>query len=142
MSGDVTLKQLEDAAEELRKLKEEKDKLEAQVDEINAKTASIHNKLVEWMEEFDKTSYKSKWGTIICATKMSVKTPKDPDSKAQFFAYLDQKGIKDDILTINSKTLNSMYNAEMEAARERGETEFSMPGIEAPTVYKQISLRK
>lgn len=140
--SDVTLRELESAAEKLRSLKEQKEALEAQVDTITETIGALHNQLIEWMEEFELTSYKSKFGNIICVTKMSVKTPKDPDSKAKFFEWLDSKGIKDDILTVNSKTLNSMYNAEIEAARERGDEDFSIPGIEAPTVYKQIQFRK
>jgi predicted nuclease with TOPRIM domain len=142
MNNDVTLKEFEELIESAYTLKREKDELEAKAEEVGARLSGIQNQLITYMEEFDKTSYKSKHGLIVRAEKMSVKVPKDPSAKEAFFNYLAEKGIKDDILTVNSKTLNSFYNAEMEAARERGETDFSMPGVDPPSVYTVLQMRK
>lgn len=142
MQTDITMVAFEALIESAYKLKEEKEDFEALAENVGEKLSAIQAQLLEYMEHFEKTSYKSKWGTIIAATQLSVKTPKDPDQKAKFFEYLAEKGIKDDLLSVNSKTLNSFYNAEFEAARSAGADEFSMPGIEPPTVYKKIQMRK
>jgi hypothetical protein len=142
MTDDITLKEFEALIEKAYWLKKEKEEYEAKAEKVGEELEGIKTQLLAFMEEFDKTSYKSKFGTIIAAKKLSVKTPKDPESKAAFFAWLDSKGIKDQLLTVNSKTLNSLYEAEFEAAKEAGADNFSIPGIEAPTVYTQLQMRK
>jgi len=141
MSG-VTMQEFENLIELAYKLKNEKEALETQAEAIGANLTEAQNKLLAFMEQFEKTSYKSKFGNIIRAQKTSVRVPKDPDSKAAFFKYLDKKGIKDDLLSVNSQTLNSFYKAEKEAAIAAGAEEFSIPGLEAPTVYFQLQMRK
>ena len=141
MSDDVTLKEFEAIIEKAYWLKKEKEEHEEKAAKVGEDLEKLKLQLLAYMEEFEKTSYKSKFGTIIKVEKMSVKTPKDPDSKAAFFAWLDKKGIKDQILTINSKTLNSLYEQEFEQAKESG-ADFNIPGIEAPTTYSQLQMRK
>lgn len=142
MSDDITMKEFEALIEKAYWLKKEKEEYESKADKVGEELEPIKQQLLAFMDEFEKTSYKSKFGTIIKAQKLSVKTPKDPDSKAAFFTWLDSKGIKDQILTINSKTLNSLYEAEFESAKQAGAEEFSIPGIEAPTVFAQLQMRK
>ena len=139
---DVTLREFEALIEEAYKLKTAKEELEAQAEAIGAKLTAVQTQLLAFMEQFEKTSYKSKFGNIIRVQKSSVKVPKDPEAKAQFFAYLEAKGIKEDLLTVNSMTLNSFYKAEKEAAIAAGAEEFSIPGLEAPTAYFQLQMRK
>ena len=142
MSDDITMKEFESLIEQAYKLKNEKEAFEAQAEAIGAVLTEAQTKLLTFMEQFEKTSYKSRYGNIIRVQKSSVKVPKDPEAKALFFAYLDSKGIKDDILTVNSQTLNSFYKAEKESAIAAGAEEFSMPGLEAPTAYFQLQMRK
>jgi hypothetical protein len=140
--SDITMAAFEALIEKAYNLKAQKEALEDKAKEIGSELLSVQNQILEYMTEFDKTSYKSKFGTIVKVEKLSVKTPKDPDSKAAFFAWLEGKGIKDEILNINSQTLNSLYKQELEAAAQRGDTEFSIPGIDLPTVFHQITMRK
>lgn len=140
--SDVTLKEFEELIEQAYELKNEKEKLENQAAGLGDALSEIQTQLLAYMEQFDKTSYKSKFGNIIRVQKSSVKVPKDPEAKALFFKYLESKGIKDDILTVNSNTLNSFYKAEKEAAIAAGCEEFSMPGLEAPTAYFQLQMRR
>jgi hypothetical protein len=142
MSDDVTMKDFESLIEQAYKLKAEKEEFESKAEAVGATLTELQTKLLAYMEQFDKTSYKSKFGNIIRAQKSSVKVPKDPEAKALFFKYLESKGIKDDILTVNSQTLNSFYKAERDAAIAAGAEEFSIPGLEAPTAYFQLQMRK
>jgi len=142
MSEDVTMKEFEALIEEAYHLKNEKEAFEAEAERVGARLTEAQTKLLAYMEQFEKTSYKSKWGNIIRVQKSSVKVPKDPESKALFFEYLESKGIKDDLLTVNSMTLNSFYKAEKEAAMAAGCEEFTIPGLEAPTAFFQLQMRK
>jgi hypothetical protein len=142
MSDDVTMKEFESLIEQAYKLKAEKEELEAQAEAVGATLTELQKQILAHMEAFEKESYKSKWGTIIAVNKSSVKIPRDPEAKAKFFAYLDKKGIKEDLLTVNSQTLNSFWKAERDAAIAAGAEEFQMDGIDPPTMYKQITMRK
>lgn len=142
MSEDVTLREFEALIENAYILDKRKEELELAAEAIGLELGQLKTKLLTFMEQFEKTSYKSKFGNIIRVQKSSVKVPKDPESKAKFFEYLDQKGIKDDILTVNSNTLNSFYKAEKESAIAAGAEEFSIPGLEPPTVFFQLQMRK
>jgi hypothetical protein len=142
MTEDVTLREFEGLIEKAYELKKQKEEFEMQAETVGAKLTEVQTQLLAFMEQFDKTSYKSKFGNIIRVQKSSVKVPKDPEAKALFFKYLESKGIKDDILTVNSNTLNSFYKAEKEAALAAGAEEFSIPGLELPTAFFQLQMRK
>jgi len=142
MSDDVTMQAFHDLIEKAYALKSKKEEFENQAEIVSSELSGVQAQLLEYMDQMELTSHKTKFGNIIRVQKMSVKTPKDPEQKAQFFAWLESKGIKDDILSVNSKTLNAMYNAEMESAKAAGKEDFSIPGIEAPTMYQQLQMRK
>lgn len=142
MSEDVTLREFESLIEKAYELKKQKEEFEMQAESVGAELQEVQKQLLVYMADFDKTSYKSRFGNIIRVQKTSVTVPKDPEAKAAFFKFLESRGIKDDILTINSQTLNSFYRAEKEAAIASGAEEFSLPGIAPPTVYETLQMRK
>lgn len=98
----------------------------------------MKKKIMAYMESFNKTQYSTNLGLILVQEKFSVKVPKDPDEKEKFFAWLEEKGIKEKILTVASATLNSLYNEEFEAAED---PDFKIPGIAEPKGYKTLKLR-
>lgn len=95
-------------------------------------------KIMAFMEQLGKSSYKSNHGTVVVSEKCSVTTPKDPESKKALFAWLEEKGIFDDYVSVNSQKLNSLFNAEVESTNNPS---FRLPGVEAPKYYKTLSLR-
>jgi hypothetical protein len=46
------------------------------------------------------------------------------------------------MLSINSMTLNSFYQAELEVAKEAGNIDWRMDGVSEPEVYFQLAMRK
>ena len=98
----------------------------------------MKKKIMAYMESFGKIKYSTNQGLILVQEKFSVKVPKDPDEKKKFFAWLEEKGIKEKILTVASATLNSLYNEEFEAAED---PDFKIPGIAEPKGYKTLKLR-
>lgn len=116
-------------------LDEEKSKLEGHKTEIQ--------KMMEAMglEKQPLPGY----GTVYRQKSFSVKIPKDPAAKDKLFGWIrEHKG--DDVLknmvSINSQTLNSFYKAELEVAKEKGDIDWALPGIEAPEVYYTLNMRK
>lgn len=93
------------------------------------------------MKDLEKTSYDSELGKIILTTRFSVTVPKG-DEKERFFTYLKDRGIFEDMATVNSQTLNAWYRSEMDQAKENGDFDFQIPGIKEPMAYEQLQLRK
>ena len=86
------------------------------------------------LDRFDSDEF-----TALVQEKKSVRVPKEPEARDAFFDYLKAIGAFDDMITVNSRSLNAWYK-EQEANSEA--LEFRVPGIEPPTVYTEVSLRK
>lgn len=76
-------------------------------------------------------------GTVYIQQNMSVKTPKLPEDKEAFYAYLKSIGEFDSMISVNSQTLNSWYKAKLEAGVDP-----NIPGLREVSEYKKVILRK
>jgi hypothetical protein len=124
-------------------LRGECDELKDKLSEKEIKRREVEAQLLSALDELGK----SRWdiagiGTISTVDKWSYKTPKTPEQKHLFFEYLKLKNVFEEIVSVNSQTLNAFAKREMEIARDEGKTDFSIPGLEEPTLYKTVSLRK
>jgi len=84
-------------------------------------------------------------GVVYRQKSFSVKVPKGLDQKEALFKWIEEhkgKDVLDTLLSINSQTLNSFYKAELEAAKEAGDYNFALPGIDTPEVYYTIGMKK
>jgi len=121
-----------------------KAELEAEKKRLNEKLADLEGEIEGILEANDLTSYKSPFGTVGTMTKYSVKIPASPEDKQNLFDWIEGtkgKDALDGMLTINSAKLNKFYNEEVEAAAERGEVLFNIPGLQPPTSRVSISFR-
>jgi hypothetical protein len=85
------------------------------------------------------------YGTVFVRTEYSVKTPKDPESKQQLFEYIRRKYGSDTLLgkqSINSQTLNAFYKEELSLAKQGGNINWKLPGVEEPSAYHKLGTRK
>ena len=110
------------------------------------KLSELQNKALNKLEaaEVDKFSVPG-MGTIYKQKNFSVKVPKDPTDKQNLFKYIESNKGDDvlfNMLSINSRTLNSFYKEERTSAVERGDIEWSIPGIEEPEVFYKLGMRK
>jgi hypothetical protein len=106
--------------------------------------ALLEAKILTTLEQHEMSSYKSAHGTVIRSVRYSVRVPKDIEAKVEFFKWLNDKGrdVYWTYTTINSQSLNSLYKAEMEAAKEAGDFDFAIPGLGAPEGQPILSRRK
>ena len=84
-------------------------------------------------------------GTIYRQKSFSVRVPKDPVLKEDLFHWIrSEKGedVLRNMVSINSQTLNSFYKSELEAAKEKGDVDFAIPGIGTPEVYFKLGMRR
>lgn len=134
----VEVKDFENYCEKMYEQRDLVAKRKEELKEEERKLDKMKSKIISYLEDFGKTKYLTKKGTVLVQEKFSVRVPKDPEAKAAFFAWLEEKGIKDQITTVASPTLNSLYKQELEASEN---PDFRIPGIEEPTVYKLLQLR-
>lgn len=141
-SSPVTVQQLDELVERLRKTREDRDAKEAILTEANKAVMELEGKCVAYLKELGRKSYDSPIGKITIVQKVTVTLPKtDPDKQA-LFAWLREKGIADQYLTVNYNSINSLYTNMEREAIERGELNFSIPGVGAPKVTELFRLTK
>ncbi len=98
-------------------------------------------RILNYLEATSSDRFDAPSCTVFRREKTSVKTPKTEEQKAAFFNYLKEKGLFDSMITVNSQTLNGWYKSEQEVARSKGQFEFSIPGLEEPTIYYDLNVR-
>lgn len=84
-------------------------------------------------------------GTIFRQKNFSVKVPKNPEDKEALFNWIavhKGKDVLDNMMSIHSASLNSFYKSELEIAKEEGNVDFAIPGIDMPEVYWTLGMRK
>ena len=102
----------------------------------------IMESLLPMLKDVDMKSFEvPDFGKVVVDTKISVKVPKDPEKKQEFFNYLKEKGVFEPMATIHSATLNSFYNAELEVAREEGHADFNIPGLEPSGEWTKLRFK-
>lgn len=140
--SEVSVQELEAMIQLYAQQKDDVEHAEEEVKRLKALKTNTEKRLLAFMEEFDKTSYRSTWGTLVRSGRYSWKTPKTPESREAFFGYLKERGVFDGLISVNSNTLASFAKQEMEAAVERQDIDFAIPGLDDPTYTERVALRK
>jgi glycyl-tRNA synthetase beta subunit len=140
--SEVTMAQMDELCRKYAQLKHEKEEIEAVLKDKSEEIRDVQMQLNAVLELMELGSFKSKHGTIIRSERWSVRTPKDPDSKKAFFDFLKERDLYDQMITVNSQTLNALYNQERKALNAEGKENPVWPGIEPGEVSYTISLRK
>lgn len=122
-------------------LKKKKEEIEAQEKYISGRYHAECEVLLKMLEASELNSINAHGYTFYINSSMSVTTPKSYEDKQALFNFLKERGIFDDYISVNSKSLNSLYNKLAEEALENGIIEFKMPGIEEPKEVKTLRLR-
>lgn len=139
----VTLQELDEVCGQYALKRAEKDKLESEIKEREKELYALEQKIQAFLEQSNKTKYSVDGvGTFNVVERFSYKIPRTPEAKEKFFSYLKEKGIYDDLINVNSQTLNAFCKQEMEQARDRQDFNFSIPGLDEPTLFKKVQLRR
>lgn len=126
--------------------KAEVEAMEEQVEQQKAILTALKQEVLKNLEtlELEKLNVPG-CGTVYRQKQFSVKVPKEPEAKAALFDWIKtNKGedVLQNMLSINSMTLNSFYKSELEIAKEEGNIDFKIAGISEPEVYFQLAMRK
>lgn len=136
----VTMREIETLCELAFLSKAKCDAIEVELDKEKEQLKILQGKIQNNLEHFGKKSWDSSLGKIELRERLSVKTPKTEEEKALLFKWLTDKGIFMQTVSVNSQTLNALYNAEVDAALEKGQVG-GLPGIGEPELYKTVILK-
>lgn len=125
----------------------QKDKVvaEAQLTAVNKEIMSIEGKLVAYLKALNRKNYQHPRGTVGISAKWRVGMPANDLDKAALFSWLKEQGIYDKLATVNSASLNSLWNQEREAAIKADPTAaltFNLPGLPAPKMFEALTKRR
>lgn len=125
--------------------------LDRKIDELEAtllaplrkELQELDAKILAQLEASELSSFKTKFGTVVRTRRYSVRVPATAEDKAALFDWLKTKGdaVYWRYTTVNSQALNSLYKAEMEIAKEEGNTDFKIPGLGLPEMSQTLSRR-
>lgn len=119
-----------------------KEKQAAQAKKVISDELEIEEKkMIELLEAADLKSFKSPFGTAGLSFRTSVRLPQTNEDWELLFSYVKANGL-DNIISISSQSLNSLYKDSLAAAIERGETDVTIPGVGPATITPQLSIRK
>ncbi len=141
---DITLKELDALGEDIFEQKKVVEKIEATLKEANAVLMRLQGQMLSILDRFGKSNYSvAGAGMLIKTERKSVSLPHSPEDKEAFYTYLKQRGIFEDIVSVNSMTLNAFWKREQEiAVEEERSIGFKIPGISEPKSSVTLSIRK
>ena len=139
----ITTADLDSAIREMWAKRQEYDRLNEKTKACGAECDDLEAKIIAMLEQCNKDSYLCE-GTarVNRITKLSVRIPQDSVEKAKFFKWLKEKHGAEGFLayaTVNSQSLNKLYNEEFAACPEEDRADFSIDGVGSPT--ERVSLR-
>ena len=145
MSEAITIAELDEQVKQTVLKRAEYDKKKEESNKACREYQQEVDKLLQMMESCDKKSYKLDGvATVTRKEKYVVSTPKSTRDKRAFFEWLKNKYDEESMwsyTSVNSNTLNSLYNQLREEAEELGE-DLEISGLELPTTRVTLSIRK
>lgn len=137
---ELNLKEFEALCTEMFEQRRKVEELEKQAKEASTILEELKTKVGAIMSEVGKEKYHVEGqGLIYFQNKRTASMPKDPAKRAEFFQYLKDKGIFEDLITVHSQTLTSFWNQEFEASQS---PDFKIPGIDEPSARKTLSMKR
>ena len=139
----VTVEELDLLVSDIFTKKKEIEASELVTSGLNKELAVLKGRAVNYLTELGREDFKSPYGNVSISQKWRINMPATDEDKAALFDWMRERQIFDRYATVNSNSLNSLYMAEWEDAKKRGEgMTFSMPGIGEPKLFTDLGMRK
>lgn len=147
VKGRVETKELDFVVERLSRMTVKVNELEDEITQYNKIISKMKSILVGVLKDLNREDYKSPLGSISIKSLRQVRMPKTAEEKELLFNWMRERDIYDKYATVNARSLQSLFDAEFEAAaRDQGEkfdpVLFSLPGIEPPTFFDNLKFTK
>jgi len=118
------------------------DQLKLEIKSNQESLSELEHKVITHLEVLGKKTHACALGTLSRKVRFSYKVPKEPGQREAFFAYLKEKQVFEGLITVHANTLNAFCDAEINAAVNRGDSDFVVPGLGEPTSYTTLAARK
>lgn len=142
VADSITLSGLDQLCVELSALKGKIDELKNEKTALEQSYSELSEQIIAHLTAHKKDKYDTPVGSFGISRRFTYKTPKTPEEREAFFGYLKSQGTFDDLITVNSQTLNAYAKRELETAQEEGRSDFEIPGLGEPTLFERITIRK
>lgn len=137
-----TTKKIEELWEDLLSTRETITQIEEGLKALSEKKTQLEGQIVGLMKDAGISHLKGKNGSLGLTTRRSVAQPETMEQKMQFFDFLREKGIFEEMVSVNSRTLSSFVTAEIEAKEKEGVFGWVPPGLKEPNITQVLSVRK
>ena len=141
-ASETTISGLKLLCEDLIKARDKKDAIAVELKVAQEAIDELEFKILTVMKENTLPNFKGEFGTVSIKNNKTVAQPEDMSAKIQLFDYLKSQGIFEEMVAVNSRTLSSWANKEIEAREKQGVFGWVPPGLKAPNEYQSLSVRK
>lgn len=140
--ADITLKGLTELCEKLIMARESKDVINEELKKVQEQIDELEMKILTIMKENTLPNFKGAFGTISIKNTKSISQPESLEEKLKLFNYLREQNIFEEMVNVNSRTLSSWANKEIESREKQGVFGWVPPGLKPPTEYQSLSVRR
>lgn len=133
---------LDKISDQILRLDEEIDALEAQLKQKRELYKVACDLMLKAFDLLSIENIRMRGKLFYKANNTSVKIPRTLEDKEKLFNFLREKGLFEQMVSVNSQTLNSLYKSLAEEALQQGNLDFKIPGVEEPTIYTTLKLKK
>ncbi len=138
----VTVEDLQTLCERVSEARQVLDKAAEEKKSADNLVDSLERELIEMLSTLNLKSFKTKDYNYIRTVRSMFRVPRGED-RTVFFDYLKDKGLFDEMITVNSQTLNSYAKSVLDAAEREGRlSEVQIPGLGQPELTETIQVRK
>lgn len=116
--------------------------LDSQVKSARASYDECMKKILSLLDAMGLDSIRAQGFLFYKETRSSITTPKTIEEKRQLFEFLKSKGMFEELVSVNSQTLNALYKDLASTAAESGELEFKLPGCGEPKSDINLRMKK
>lgn len=135
-------KMLASLAHKLVEIREEKEFAQGEIKKLAEQEAKAEARLIDFMKDNCLETVKGDFGTVSLVFKKSIKMPENLHEKLKLFDYLKEVGIFEELVSVNSRSLNSWASKEIEEKESQGLLGWVPPGLKAPSEFADIRLTK
>lgn len=138
----VTVQKLTEMIELSFSLRKEYDRAKKESDKAYADFQAAQVKAAGLMEALGLQKFHSPSGTFTYVYEETYRVPKSPEQREEFFKFLKEKGVYEQMVSVNSQTLNSFAKIEEKNALDEGNFDFKIPGLEKSVPRIKPIMRK
>lgn len=139
---EASIKQIDEICLQYTKIRDEIESLKEAIKKHDEDLTRYEQKIIEFLQTTGRPNWEGGFGKISLKTLKQVRQPQTREDKLKLFAYLQEQGLFEGMVSVNARTLTSWASKEIEAKEKQGQFGWVPPGLEQPTEYATLSLKR